>query len=366
MQISLVLKNLCTYFILFGGCFAWVLALGQMFLKERSLNNKILASYFLFLGIYQISAGLFFGGALKALPFNIFAISVPCFVLCVPLLFFYFKCIIDPDFFFGPKASLHFIFPLAAFILITPSFMSRVDLYPLMNLSQNHWGKPQGVMTAIVMYLAMVLLLGYLMNSLLFVRKVLKNARHPEKKVIGTCQKLIIGMMCIIVFWFADRIFSLGFAQAAYVFTSFALIYIYVLSNRHPEYLLIFKIEAEQEKYKNSQIIDMDKAFVIESIKKYLEDKKIYRDEGLSLKSFAKRLSITSHQLSEIINSELKKNFYTLINTYRIEEAKQLLKANPDMKIIGVAFDVGFKSQSAFYNAFQKITGTTPVKYRRK
>ncbi len=144
------------------------------------------------------------------------------------------------------------------------------------------------------------------------------------------------------------------------------LVYIYVLSNRHPEYLLIFKIEAEQEKYKNSQIIDMDKAFVIESIEKYLADEKIYRDEGLSLKSFAKKISITSHQLSEIINSEIKKNFYALVNIYRIEEAKQLLKANPDMKIIGVALDVGFKSQSAFYNAFHKIIGATPAKYREK
>ncbi len=60
------------------------------------------------------------------------------------------------------------------------------------------------------------------------------------------------------------------------MFTSCVLVYIYVLSNRHQEYLLIFKTEAEQEKYKNSQIIDMDKAFVIESIEKYLPDEKIY------------------------------------------------------------------------------------------
>ncbi len=49
----------------------------------------------------------------------------------------------------------------------------------------------------------------------------------------------------------------------------------------------------------------------------------------MSLKSFAKKLSITSHQLSKIINSELKKNFYAQVNPYQIEEAKQLLKAKP-------------------------------------
>lgn len=366
MQAPFILKNLCAYFILFGGCFAWVLALGQLFLKERFLNNKILAAYFFLLGIYQISAGLFYMDALKGIPFNIFAISVPCFVLCVPLLFFYFNCLVDPQFSFGPKTGLHFIFPAAALVLIGPSFQRQIDLYHLMNLVQIHPEKPEGMMTAVVMYLAMGVLFGYLTHSLLFVTKVLKNARFPERKIVGTCRNLILAMMGIIVFWFADRLLSLGFATVAYVFTSFVLVYLYVLSNRHPEYLLIFKIEAELEKYKRPRTGDMDKRVIVESIRHLLQQEKIYKEEGLSLKSFAQKLSITAHQLSEIINCEFKQNFYTLVNGHRIEEAKRLLKADPDMKIIGVAFDVGFKSPSAFYNAFQKMTGTTPARYREQ
>ena len=50
-----------------------------------------------------------------------------------------------------------------------------------MNLALHH-GKSEGMITALVMYLAMALLLGYVTHSLLFVRNILKAARFPEKK----------------------------------------------------------------------------------------------------------------------------------------------------------------------------------------
>ena len=98
-----------------------------------------------------------------------------------------------------------------------------------------------------------------------------------------------------------------------------------------------------------------------------MEIKKEYREPEISLQSLAEKLSITSHQLSQILNEKLNRNFSDFINYYRIEEAKAiLLKPESDQqKITTVAFDVGFNTTVAFYNAFKKYTNMTPSQFRK-
>lgn len=123
----------------------------------------------------------------------------------------------------------------------------------------------------------------------------------------------------------------------------------------------------QQEKYKGSSL---NPQFAEERIKKLrylMEMKKVYRDPDISLQGLSEKLSVTSHQLSQILNEKLERNFSDLINSYRIEEAKKLLlKPGADQqKITTVAFDVGFNTTVAFYNAFKKYTGMTPSQYKK-
>jgi ligand-binding sensor domain-containing protein/AraC-like DNA-binding protein len=120
-------------------------------------------------------------------------------------------------------------------------------------------------------------------------------------------------------------------------------------------------------KYNNSH---MNHVYVKECIKKldyFMEIEKVYRDENISLQSLSKKISITPHQLSRIINEKLDKNFPDFINTYRVEEAKKIL-ADPrqtDRKILTIAFDVGFNTKVAFNTAFKKYTKMTPSEFRK-
>ena len=54
------------------------------------------------------------------------------------------------------------------------------------------------------------------------------------------------------------------------------------------------------------------------------------------------------------------------INKYRVEEAKKKLSSRTykQFTILAIAYEVGFNSKSAFYNAFKKFTDTTPTKFR--
>ena len=55
------------------------------------------------------------------------------------------------------------------------------------------------------------------------------------------------------------------------------------------------------------------------------------------------------------------------INGYRIELAQELLKSSShkNFTVLAIAQESGFKSRSAFYEAFRKQTGTTPANYRK-
>jgi len=91
---------------------------------------------------------------------------------------------------------------------------------------------------------------------------------------------------------------------------------------------------------------------------------KLYLTEELSLNHLAMEVAVTPHQLSQFINEHLKMNFNTFVNSFRIEEAKRILRTQKDNVIMNIAFEVGFSSKSVFNRAFLKMTGRTPQEYR--
>jgi ligand-binding sensor domain-containing protein/AraC-like DNA-binding protein len=124
----------------------------------------------------------------------------------------------------------------------------------------------------------------------------------------------------------------------------------------------------DRKAYKQSPLNHHFAEEYIKKVTTLMEVDKVYRDDTLSLQSLAEKLSIPHHQLSQLLNEKLNKNFSDFINSYRIEEAKTLL-GDPkwtDRKIISIAFEVGFNTKAAFYNVFKKYTNMTPNQYRKE
>ena len=90
-----------------------------------------------------------------------------------------------------------------------------------------------------------------------------------------------------------------------------------------------------------------------------------YRNQELKLADLANQLGLNQHELSQILNEQLGKGFFELINSYRVAEAKDLLLQNRQHSILSIAFEVGFNSKSAFNRAFRKQVGMTPSEFRR-
>ena len=98
-------------------------------------------------------------------------------------------------------------------------------------------------------------------------------------------------------------------------------------------------------------------------LQRILTTERPYLDATIDLPKLAKRLCVRPQELSQVINSN-GESFYQLINCKRIEDAKELLLASPQRKMLDVALSVGFTSQSTFYTHFKKLTGKTPAQFR--
>lgn len=150
----------------------------------------------------------------------------------------------------------------------------------------------------------------------------------------------------------------------------FKIVILFMLMALAAAGLYIYKKQPfkKQEKYKGSPLNPHFAEACIHKLKHLMEVEKLYLEADISLQSLAEKLSITSRLLSQILNEKLARNFSDFINFYRVEEAKKMLQdpRSAQKKIIALAFDVGFNTKVAFYNAFKKFTHMTPAQYREK
>ena len=104
----------------------------------------------------------------------------------------------------------------------------------------------------------------------------------------------------------------------------------------------------------------------IELLNIYMAEKKPYLDPALTVQSLAAQMNMPTRELSILINSNMKQHFFDFINTYRIENAMELLKkhSKKDSTVLEILYQVGFNSKSSFNTAFKKHTTLTPTEYR--
>ena len=105
---------------------------------------------------------------------------------------------------------------------------------------------------------------------------------------------------------------------------------------------------------------------IVSRVTEAMKTDKLYQEPELTLQSLAKRLGYPSYLVSQAINEGTKKNFYDLVNSHRVEEAKRLLLdiKNKNFTILSVGFEAGFNSKTTFNTVFKKFTGLTPTEFR--
>lgn len=132
-----------------------------------------------------------------------------------------------------------------------------------------------------------------------------------------------------------------------------------------PIYYLLFYTIQNRLPFKTKVISTLPKD-VLQKVDQAFRLKKIYRTSGLQLVTLAEQIELPSYQLSAAVRHLYQRSFPEAVNYFRIQEAKVYLQTPQEeyKKIATLANEVGFRSTSAFYEAFKKETGLTPTAYK--
>lgn len=123
--------------------------------------------------------------------------------------------------------------------------------------------------------------------------------------------------------------------------------------------------EAARETYAVSTLNNVDCDAMLAEVEGLMQERELFRNPDLDLPSLAEQLGLSSHQLSELLNTRLGKGFSRYVREFRVEAAEDMLLEEPSASVLSVGMSVGFTSQSNFYQAFREMTGMTPGQFRK-
>jgi AraC-like DNA-binding protein len=180
----------------------------------------------------------------------------------------------------------------------------------------------------------------------------------------------LFGTMCVLAVFVLLLGFALPFVGAAayyhlyslFIAIAFAIVTAALIA--HPD-LLGEIADAARAKYGASTLKEVDVDAALRRLEALMATPRVYQDENLGLASLAEQLGLSTHQLSELVNSRLGMGFSRYVRERRVEAAKALLLKSPAQSVLSVGLETGFGSQSSFYSAFREVTGLSPGEFRR-
>ena len=100
--------------------------------------------------------------------------------------------------------------------------------------------------------------------------------------------------------------------------------------------------------------------FLVHQAMAYMEK---HYAEKLTLQEVAEACYVSQWHLSKLLNRYAEKNFYDILNSLRVQKAKELLK-DPSLRIGEIGERVGYADTAHFARVFKKLTGMSANEYR--
>ena len=293
------------------------------------------------------------------------------FFLYGPLFYLYAQGVIFKDFKLSSRNLLHLI----PYLLLTISLLSSPNLTRFQSeeiITDLPW---QVYLINALMYAHIFVYLGLTYKSLWKYRLIIKNKYSQIDQINLDWLSSSLNTFGLLTFvsLIHNFITLAGNRSVLIVTLLLLLIFIFYFVNkvilkalRQPE-IFAGITQNESAKYLGSNLTPDQ----IEEYQKQLVDlcstEKPFLNPQVSLTDLSEKLSVSTKHLSQVINQSFNKSFFDFINTYRIQEAQQILKESMDDKltVLEVMYQAGFNSKSSFNTAFKKETGQTPTEFRK-
>lgn len=351
--------------------------------KNKAIHDKILICWLLYLSLFTGIYGLFYDKLFT--DFHLLSGSfISLLLLHGPFLFLYISALIDYKARFNKEKLLHFVpFVLFNLFIVIASFFPEISDRIRLDHAVSEHGAP--VLFNIFLLLTVISGPIYFILSILLLKKldinIFNNFSSYENVNLDWLRKLVytFGFIWTVLMIFATvhhvfQMFSWIFCTHGLTLSLSAFIILigyYGLKqkeifiqypNQNTEY-----VTEPKKKYAGIILKDDDIEQYVSKIRHFMATEKPYLNADLTLPELANRLDIPSHHLSRVINEQFGANFFDFINQYRVEEVKARID-NPEyqnLSLLGIAFDSGFNTKSAFNRVFKKMTGITPSEYRK-
>ena len=332
--------------------------------KNKSTSDQILSAWLFLLASSFLLCGINSGIYQYPLLSNSFLLINPAFYL-------YVKSLIQPNF----KLKWKHLFHLAPFVLLQSIiYIQKTPLLinSIMNFESNAIFSILFILTTFASWyfynaFSIKLVLGY--------HKNLKNEFSNIEQ-----NNSLKWVLFILIFYILFCLTALSFGVYSvyvheklllvnHITNSILLALVYILGFYGLRQSKIFSNtnqENDTEKYKNSVLTAKIKNEIKESIINYFKSEKPYLDSDFSMDKLSQALNIPKHNLTEVLNTELENNFFSFVNTYRVNYVKKKLDSNDAniFSIESIGYDCGFSSKSSFFTVFKKFTGKTPLQYK--
>ena len=317
--------------------------LSIMLLMRRSHANKVLGALILSFSLCLIYYVIFWTGYYRVIPWQVGA-AQGLTLLLGPLAYFYLRSD-RKTIFIKYTHFLPFIGYFSYYLLDVPPRTIHGGYLAIFQMAH---------------LLAYTLIIFYwLSKNKGFSNGALKRY-HWKKKIAWSFAGYTISFLIYYVLVFAGLI-QIEYDYIISMTSSFFIYFIGYHGFQKPEILRM----NEPTKYDHSALSSTASDGILRKLNTLMVSEKIYLKSSLKLHDVADLMQVPPHYISQAINEQEQKHFSDYINSFRVSDAKkQLLETNN--KIIHVAYETGFNNKASFNNAFKKLTGMSPSKYREQ
>jgi AraC-like DNA-binding protein len=354
------------------------------FLLTVKTNHKIsnaLFALFLIITAIDVSEPLF--NLMVDGPSNLGMLRSSFAFLQIPVFYLYVVSVCYSDFKFKPKYVLHLLPFLIANVILLPRFYT-VDVASKINFIINRKSMIELQFNHTLIHIQIVI---YFIAVFMILRKAKKlylenyagTSINSYNWLFQFTIVLTILYSCAIVkniLKFSDyQYISEWIKIGGLVFQMFIVCwYLFKALNnpglfRNIDSKLKLVSDIISEEKNNSPLAVTEKEYNEELLKlqQYMSEEKPFLNPSVTIQDISTAIEIPVRDLSLLINHKLEQHFYDFVNTYRIENAMDILKdvTKSKVTVLEILYDVGFNSKSSFNTAFKKHTGSTPTTYRK-
>ena len=358
-------ESITSHFIYFAGGVSLLISMSELLVRRRRLENYIFCALLFSFGMLMFQIGFIVDAEVTANP-RLLYLHLAFLYLVGPIGYFaYFLIILPRDTL--PARMMVYLVPATAALAFDAWYMLMPAESQAALLSGFLYGGDTPGLLPVRLLIAGAGLQIAVYLGALFVRFLLIWIREGRAPVLLLSMGYLVytvaaSELVIAGYWFASTVLlKRGCLMMALLFVG-----AFLVSQRFPKFLQLIIDETEKKYRSKSLLAGLDVDDLIARLKLCMDVKKMFMNDELTLKDLAGELSVTVHQLSQVLNERMATNFSNFVNQYRINESRELLVSQPDRSVLSIAYAVGFNTKSSFYNSFSRITGTTPQDYRRE